>query len=110
MRNLWIGMIIGAATGAAIGAIVDGSRRAGLVAVEAGHTVTQAVKEHVPEARERLQKIDLPGKAHEILDRAAESQAADATRHAAQNLADSAKHAAGTASSHLHHHDAADEQ
>ncbi|MBP1158018.1 MULTISPECIES: hypothetical protein [unclassified Rhodococcus (in: high G+C Gram-positive bacteria)] len=110
MRNLWTGMVIGAATGAAIGAIVDGSRRAGLVTVKAGHTVTQAVKEHVPEARERLQKIDLPGKAHEILDRAAESQAAEATQHAAQNLADSAKHAAGTASSHLYHHDAADEQ
>lgn len=103
-------MIIGAATGAAIGAIVDGSRRARLVAVEAGHTVTQAVKEHIPEARERLQEIDLPGKAHEILDRAAESQAADTARHAAQNLADAAKHAAGTASSTLHHHDAADEQ
>lgn len=103
-------MIIGAATGAAIGGTVDGARRARLVAVEAGHTVTQAVKEHAPEARERLQKIDLPSKAHEILDRAAESQAGDATRHAARNLADAAKHAAGTASSHMHHRDAVDEQ
>jgi hypothetical protein len=106
MRNLWIGMIIGAATGAAIGGIVDGTTRARLVAVEAGHTVSHAVKEHVPEARERLQKIDLPSKAHEILDRAAESQAGDATRH----LADAAKHAAGTASSHMHRRNAGDEQ
>lgn len=112
MRNLWVGMIFGAATGAAIGAIVDGGKRARELAVESGHSVTNAVKAHAPDIRERIQAADLPTKAHDALERAREAHVVerardahvvDAAKRAAENVREVVTHAAGSASDQVRH-------
>lgn len=106
MRNVWFGLMIGAATGAAIGISLDLGHQAGRRAGQAADAARQALHDHGPElaaavtntaarSAEKIKAADLPGKARDLAHRANQSAAADTARQTVHTLADNAQDTGG---------------
>ena len=97
MRNVWLGLMFGAATGAAIGVSLDLGEAARRGAVQTAEAAGKALQEHGPEfaaavgtavarGAEQVKAADVPGKARDLAARAGHSGVADSARKAARNL------------------------
>ncbi|SEL01185.1 hypothetical protein [Rhodococcus maanshanensis] len=78
-----MGLVIGAVTGAAIGAAADGLRNAGVAVARTG----RSIHDHVPD----LHAAEIAGKAQETAQRVAQSPMGEATKHAGRAIAVTAR-------------------
>ncbi|WP_143069422.1 hypothetical protein [Rhodococcus maanshanensis] len=95
MRKLWLRLIIGASAGAAVGVTVVLARRRGIT-TKAIHATEGPIKEHTPhihpaEITANVRE-NLPQQVKRTASRLAASPAGEATRHAGQVVAETARH------------------